>query len=307
MNLPIFTPNFECIKCRFVTANKKDFGRHLLTRKHQMANEANFFTPNEFACKCGKVYKHITSLCKHKKTCETAKNLACQENEEPLGKSDVEPSENNNLIVKLLKQNEEFKDLIVKQNKQLLNQNEKLIELAGKPNTINNTTNNKFNLNVFLNEQCKDALNIMEFVQSLQIEMSELETIGKLGYAEGISKIFLKGLKELDIYKRPIHCSDLKREVLYVKDQDAWEKENDDKTKLKQAIKQIEHKNIKNIPEWINRYPDSKYADSPKNEQYMKIISNSMGGSTNEEDERNYNKIIKKLANEVIIEKEKEK
>jgi hypothetical protein len=283
--MPVF---FRCELCDYNTCKKSQFERHTLTMKHKMKHCCQGSGPKvplerSFGCDCGKTYTDRTGLWKHKKKCN--------------GSIDTK----DQLIMEVLKQNHDFKELISEQNN-------KIMELANKPVIINNTTNNttnnnKFNLNVFLNEKCKDAINIMDFVQSLQIELSELETIGKLGYVEGIGKIFIKGLQQLDVHKRPIHCSDFKREILYVKDQDAWEKDNDDKSKIKQAIKQIEHKNIKNIPEWINKYPDSKYADSPKNEQYMKIISNSMGGSTNEEDEKNFNKIIKKVASEVIIEK----
>jgi hypothetical protein len=299
-----FIPKFfNCDICDYTTRNKKDFSKHLLTRKHiyrtnleqtkspntnecQITN--NLDKKSQFSCRvCNKTYKARNSLWYHEKTCNVIHKQDTQcENKQ----------ETDELIKEVLKQNQEFKELIAEQNN-------KILELSNKPIVINNSTTNKFNLNVFLNEQCKDAVNIMDFVKSLQIELSELESVGKLGYAEGISKIFIKGLKELDVYKRPIHCSDLKRETLYVKDQNAWEKENEDKTKIKQAIKQIEHKNIKNIPDWINQHPDSKYADSPKNDQYMRIISNSMGGATNEEDEKNYNKIIKKLATEVLISK----
>jgi hypothetical protein len=299
-----FIPKFfNCAICDYNTRNKKDFSKHLLTRKHiyrtnleqakspdqnecQLINNSD--KKSQFSCKsCNKTYKARNSLWYHEKTC-----YVIHKHETPCENK----QETDELIKEVLKQNQEFKELIAEQNN-------KILELSNKPIVINNSTTNKFNLNVFLNEQCKDAVNIMDFVKSLQIELSELESVGKLGYAEGISKIFIKGLKELDVYKRPIHCSDLKRETLYVKDQNAWEKENEDKTKIKQAIKQIEHKNIKNIPDWINQHPDSKYADSPKNDQYMRIISNSMGGSTNEEDEKNYNKIIKKLATEVLISK----
>jgi hypothetical protein len=289
---PQFYPCFSCDQCCFKSANKKDFGRHLLTLKHKknlsiitINNKITPKTPDdkitEFKCECGKQYKFASGLSAHKKNCNNKKSSLTK------------------ITNMLVRENKELKEMMAEQNKVIL-------ELAQKQTqTINNNTinNTKFNLNVFLNEQCKDAINIMDFVNSLKLQLNDLENIGSLGYAEGIGKVFIQGLRELDVYKRPIHCSDLKREILYIKDKDSWEKENDEKTKLKQAIKFIEHKNIKNIPEWINKHPDSKFSDSPKNDQYMKIISNSMGGSTNEEDEKNFNKIIKKVASEVIIEK----
>jgi hypothetical protein len=168
---------------------------------------------------------------------------------------------------------------------------------------MNNTTNNKFNLNFFLNEKCKDALNIMEFVNSLQLQLKDLEQTAKLGFVEGISKIFVNGLKELDIHKRPIHCSDIKREVLYIKDEDKWEKENIEKEKITKAIKSDVHKNIKQIPEWVKQNPTCKDSTSKKNDEYLKLISNNMSGIDNEEVETNMNKIIHNISKEVVIEK----
>jgi len=143
----------------------------------------------------------------------------------------------------------------------------------------------------------------MDFVNSLTLKLTDLENIGKLGYSEGISKIFINGLKQLDVFKRPIHCSDLKRETLYVKDENSWEKENDGKAKIKQAIKRIANKNIKQIPEWQKEHPQSQDTTSKKHEEYMKIVGESMGGLNVEEDEKNYNKIIKNVAKEVMIDK----
>jgi hypothetical protein len=180
---------------------------------------------------------------------------------------------------------------------------EKSITMNNSNNTTNNTTNNKFNLNFFLNEQCKDALNIMDFVNSLTLKLTDLENVGKLGYTEGITKIFINGLKQLDVFKRPIHCSDLKREILYIKDDNTWEKENVEKEKIKKAIKTISHNNIKQIPEWQKEYPQSTDITTKKHDQYMKIVGESMGGFTTEENEKYYNKIIKNVAKEVIIEK----
>jgi hypothetical protein len=205
------------------------------------------------------------------------------------------------IITELMKQNEEFKSMLV-------DQNNKILEIASNHsvtnNTLNNTTNNtQFNLNFFLNEQCKDALNIMDFIDSLKIQLSELEAIGKVGYSEGISKIFIRGLKELDIFKRPIHCSDVKRETMYLRDDDTWEKDNEKRDKLKKIINRLADKNIKQIPLWIKENPESNNYDSRKHDEYIKILGQSMGGKTDEEIEKNINKIIKNIAKEVIIEK----
>jgi hypothetical protein len=168
---------------------------------------------------------------------------------------------------------------------------------------INNNSNNKtFNLNVFLNEHCKDAMNIMDFVDSLKLQLSDLESVGKLGFVEGISNIIVKNLKALDVHKRPVHCSDSKREVMYIKDENKWEKENEDKQKLRKAIKRIANKNSKLLPIFKEKYPDCIKSISPYSDQYNKLIIEAMGGSGNE-DFDNENKIIKKIAKEVTIDK----
>jgi hypothetical protein len=199
-----------------------------------------------------------------------------------------------------MKENSEFKEMILEQSKMFM----KISENNG--NSINNNNGNinshnktKFNLNFFLNEQCKDAINIMDFVNDLQVKLTDLENVGKLGYAEGISKIFIKGLKELDVFKRPIHCSDLKREVLYVKDQDAWEKENDENKKIKNAIHHIGSKNIQQITKWVDANPNCKDSESKKNDTYLQIVNQAMGGI----DEKNIEKIIHNISKEVVIEK----
>jgi hypothetical protein len=171
-------------------------------------------------------------------------------------------------------------------------------------NHSNNTTttnNNKFNMNFFLNETCKDAMNLSDFVNSLQITLTDLENVGKLGYAEGISRIFTNGLKELDVSKRPIHCSDLKRETVYVKNENKWEKERD---QLKKAIKQITNKNIKLIPIWKEEYPEHNQYHNKKNDEYLKIMYESMGPTDESEESNSYKKIMKNLAKETIISRE---
>jgi len=303
----LFTPNFYCEKCDFKSCNKKDFARHTETKKHKIMNLVTLsddFThekPNYICDLCSKKYSSRNGLWIHKKKCLENKIEIIKESSEntTIHISNDTPV-SNDIIIELVKQNQEFKQLIIDQNK-------KIIELNGKVNTTinncNNTTNNRFNLNFFLNEQCKDALNIMEFVNSLTVKLTDLENIGKLGYSEGISQIFINGLKQLDVFKRPIHCSDLKREILYVKDQDAWEKENDENAKIKKAIKQIANKNIKQIPEWQKENPQSQDTTTKKHDEYIKIVGESMGGVNFQEDERNYNKIIKNVSKEVLIDK----
>jgi hypothetical protein len=194
----------------------------------------------------------------------------------------------------------------MEQNKQNIELHKQMIELAkeSKVTTINNNCNNKnkFNMNIFLNEKCKDALNIMDFIDSLQLQLKDLEETGRLGYIQGISRIFINGLKELDVSKRPIHCSDIKREVLYVKDQDAWEKDQE-KERVRKAIRKVANKNVMQITDWIKENPDAQDFDSKKNEEYNKIIGESMGGKTDEDNRKIYQKIIRNVAKHVMIEK----
>ena len=173
-------------------------------------------------------------------------------------------------------------------------------------NTTNNiNSNNKaFNLNFFLNETCKDAMNITDFINSIQLNLEDLENTGRRGYIDGISNIILKNLNSIEQHMRPLHCSDTKREILYVKDNNKWEKESDDKPILTKAIKVIANENIKQIGEWRNKNPDCTSSDSRKNDLYLKIVSNSMNGLTEEEGKKNINKIISNVARETIIQKD---
>ena len=201
------------------------------------------------------------------------------------------------LIDYLMKENSEFKQLMIEQNKQMI----ELSKNSGNHNTTN--SNNSFNLNLFLNETCKNAMNIMDFVSQLQVGLKDLEETGRLGFPEGISKIFINGLKQMDISDRPIHCSDSKREVVYIKDKNQWSKEDEDKTILTNAIKHVAHKNMKQISEWTKEHPEFNDSSSKQNDKYLKIVSESMSGSSQEETNKNYNKIIKNIAKETIIDK----
>jgi hypothetical protein len=286
--------NYYCDHCDYITSRKSQWSRHLLTAKHKMDNLDKKKVPSTFKCECGNEYTYQSGLCKHKKRC----NIKMSNFQIPYF------SNNEELIQTIMKENQEVKQLLIEQNM-------KIIELANKNTVINNTTNNNtnntnnnFNLQVFLNVQCKDALNLTEFVDSLQLQISDLEDTGRLGYIDGISKIFINGLKGLDVSERPIHCSDVKRETIYIKDKDIWEKENDERNKLKLAIKTITSKNIRQIPLWQKENPDCFDSSSKKNDKYLKIVSNAMNGLTEEETEKNYNKIISKVAKEMVIQKE---
>jgi len=269
-----------------------------------MTNEDKKIATGYCCDNCGKEYKHRQGLWTHSKKCQkTPKNAdpkTVKNNMQVQSINDM----SNNIIMELLKQNSEFKDLILDQNKIICENNKQIVELAGKGGSYNTNCHNKtFNLQVFLNEQCKDALNITDFVNQIQLQLSDLDMIGRVGYTEGMSKIIVRNLKELDISKRPIHCSDLKREVMYVKDKDAWEKENGENVKIKNAIKFIEHKNVKQLPQWKAANPESDNYDSQRHMDYHKIIIESMGGATNEDENKKREKIIKNIAKEVVIDK----
>ena len=154
-----------------------------------------------------------------------------------------------------------------------------------------------------MNDTCKDAINLVDFVSSLQVKLKDLEETAKIGYTEGVSRIFINGLNELDVNMRPIHCSDAKRETLYIKNNDEWMKEDDTKSSLTKAIKTVSNKNIKQIVEWQKKYPEYKDPESKQNDKYLHMICNSMSGSSDEEQSKNLNKIIKNITKEVIIDK----
>jgi hypothetical protein len=211
-----------------------------------------------------------------------------------------------NMFMEMMKQNNEFKELLVEQGKQLTEQNKQIIELSSKPTTTNNNNNttnnnNNFNLNFFLNETCKDALNITEFVNQLHVGIKDLEETGRLGYADGISKIFINGLKQLEVNQRPVQCSDAKRETIYIKDKNQWEKDDDEKVKLTKAIRSVAHKNIEQISVWTGEHPEYMENNSKYNEKYMKLLYESMPGSTKEESDKNYKKIARNITKESII------
>jgi len=295
-----YAKKFICEKCDFVSNKKNDYNRHILTLKHKRLINTNDFTQfyanqKTYNCECGKQYKHLPSLYKHTKKCSIynsfAQNIFITEN-----KNNIELL--TNLVEKQFKENKELRDILHEQNKIMLIMSEN----AGSITNNINSNNKTFNLNVFLNEQCKDAMNIMDFVDSLKLQLSDLENVGKLGFVEGISNIIVKNLKALDIHKRPVHCSDSKREVMYVKNEDKWEKENEEKNKLRKVIKHIAHKNSKLIPQFKEKYPDCSKSDSKYSDQYNKLVIEAMGGFGNEDIE-NENKIIRKIAKEVTIDK----
>ena len=306
--MPKTSPIFICELCDFKCCKLSNWNSHLLTIKHN-ANEklinANkkLLNPAEtnFTCECGKKFKHNPSLSRHKKKCNFKEKI-----EHSISITNEINEISPEIILNIIKQNQEFKDLLIEQNNKNLELQKQMLEVC-KNNTTNNTTNvnsnNKtFNLQVFLNETCKDAMNIMDFVDSIKIQLSDIESIGELGYVNGMSKLIIKHLNALDENMRPVHCSDPKRDSLYVKDKNVWEKEDPENKKIKKAIKYISNKNICAIPEWRLKYPDCIYSDSLKSDQYNHIVLEAMGGSGDNDDEKAY-KIIKKISKVITIDK----
>jgi hypothetical protein len=282
---PLF--KFVCECCDFRCNNKKDFNKHLMTPKHQKITISTHKSPILFTCTCGREYKFLSGLSRHKKTCQNSTE-----------KKELDSKNENELITFLLKENQEFKQMLMEQNKK---NNELVLELAQKPTTTNNTINNKnkFNINLFLNEKCKDAMNITDFVSSLKLTLQDLEKTAELGYVKGLTNIIVNGLNELDIYKRPIHCSDSKRETLYIKDNNIWEKESEQKQKITRAIKHISIRNAKQVGEWTKENKGYDNSHNKKNDKYLKIVSEANGGEPEE-----INKIKSNVSNHITIDKQ---
>ena len=261
----------------------------------------NYNIMKQYECACGKQFKVSSGLLRHKKVClyvaEDGAQQALTSHETSL----------INTCLSLLKDNKEFKEMMLEQVKQTQAFQKQLLEISKEGrntiiNNTNNTNNNRFNLNVYLNETCKDALNMVDFVNSLRVQLSDLEETGKLGYSNGMSRIFINGLKDMDACKRPIHCSDLKREVLYIKEDNVWEKDTEARDKIKKAIRKIEQKNIQQIPLWIKAHPNCTVSSNRENTSYLKMVLQSTGGA-NPDDDTSIDKIITNIAREVVIDK----
>jgi hypothetical protein len=297
--------SFSCDFCNYRTSKKSDFNKHQLTAKHKrltLANDVSETVNDGFLCAvCSKRYESRVGLWSHKKKCFPVKTA-----EEKL------PDTTTSIILELIKENQEFKSLLIeqmkenqKENKELMNKmaeitHQQLTTPANVTNNNNNTINNnqKFNLNFFLNETCKDAMNIQDFIDSIRVTFEDLNTIGNVGFVNGLSDIFIKQLRDLDVEKRPIHCTDSKRDTIYLKEKDSWNKDDKDKTRLKQIIEKIEYKNVAALHNWCNENPDSKVNNTPNNLLRDKIYLQTLQG-----DETTREKIIKNISREVVIDK----
>ena len=304
---------FSCEKCEFVCSKKSNYDKHNTTRKHIATYNLNNNTynlnnnaeKNIYSCQCGKNYSHRQSLYNHKRICKFIINEVLDENI-------VVDSSNNNIINLLIKENSDFKHIIMDLVKSNTNLQKQMVDVCQKiqpsstatinsnnTNTNTNSHNKTFNLQFFLNEQCKDAMNIEDFVKSIKIEMSDLVRVGKEGYVEGISRIILEKLKTMDIYKRPLHCSDAKRETMYIKENDVWNKDESlNNEKMMQFIKDVDNKNYDFLLKYANEYPEVYQHDSKRNTPYLHMVLQST------RDAERVNKVIKRIIKEVVINKD---
>ena len=297
--IPQKNPKYFCEYCNMKTNNKKDYEKHIMTAKHsKLTNVNNLLTDSsqkdsycDFTCQnCNKEYKSRVGLWKHKKKCNINVISDLDNKDETVDK--------DQLILMLVKQNSE----LIKETSEFKNIMMEVIKNGTHNTTHTNSHNKTFNLQFFLNETCKDAMNIMDFVDSVKLQLSDLENVGKIGYVEGISSIIVKNLNSLDETKRPVHCTDSKREVMYIKDEDKWEKENENKEKMRKVIKHITHKNSKLLNEFKTKHPDCGKSDSRFSDQYNKLIIEAMGGKGDNDLEKE-DKIIRNIAKEVTIDK----
>ncbi len=277
---------FHCVPCDYKCCKQSEYNRHKISAKHQNRTNLNENDANKFICKiCKKMYKARNSLWYHEQKCKPHnENTTC------------ETTELKEIMNYLIKENSDLKtmmlDVVKNSNTIIYN------------NNINNSNNNNksFNLNLFLNETCKDAMNITDFINSIKLQLSDLEKVGEVGYIDGITNIIVKNLKGLDVTQRPIHCTDSKREVLYVKDENKWEKENEENKKIRKAIKHIAYKNTCLLKSFREKHPDCGKSESKYSDQYNKLIIEAMGGKGDDDLEKE-DKIIKKIAKEVVLEK----
>jgi len=331
---------YICELCDYTTSRKSSYDKHLFTAKHTNTttnyNSTTTLQPQVaqiYVCNCGKEYKHHSSLWNHKKKCiiessviindieendeeknelQNNSNMILeilkqnQEFKEMILEKPIPADTNDSLIIELLKQNQDFKNLMIEQNKYMMEQSKQMMELAknaGNTNCNNSTTNNKFNMQIFLNETCKDAMSITEFVNSLVLTFKDLEDLGRYGYTQGITNIFTRGLQATEVSKRPIHCSDIKRLIIYINDTNGWEKDNSSQEKVIQLIKKIAGKNLRQATEWMRINHSMIHGpDSYEQRQYLKMISQWFGG-TDEENVKIYNKIIRNIAPQCYIDK----
>ncbi len=298
--VPKSSLKFSCEKCDFYTSRKSQYDRHLSTNKHKMiVNGSNKVPKNDWICECGKIYKFDSGYYRHKKVCTYQKKES-----DILIKNDNDDIDYKAMFMTMIKDNKELRDSLVNENKQLRNQISELIPKVGNNNNSNNKQ--KFNINVFLNEECKDALTMNEFIDKIRITLDNLIITKNKGLVEGVSNIFIENINKLSLHERPIHCTDIKRETVYIKcdgeendeygGKPHWKKDKDN-IKIKQAFRKVNHLQQKGLKQWTDAYPD--WEDKPKKqEEYLLLINKCTADLSKDKREE---KIVKKLCNEVYL------
>lgn len=292
--------SFHCKKCDYTTSTNCNYKKHCMTAKHMMDTNKSkciivYRNSGDYKCDCGKMYKYSQGLYKHKKTCSLT---YCNKS--------VPSNLTTAMVVELIKENQEFKSMLVEQQKENSILMNKMMEISQNslilPTTINNnntTNNNQFNLNLFLNETCKNAINFTDFIDNIQVTDNDLENNARMGFVDGVTKIIMDNLKQLELNNRPIHCTDVKRETIYVKEENQWEKDNS-KEVIQKGIQEITRKNMCQLSEWRENNPEYEDMETETGEKSIIMQQNSMAGVKRD---AFYPKIIKKIAKETIIDR----
>jgi len=283
----------HCQCCNYNTIHKSDFIKHEKSKKHLLKSQGINETQQHICSNCNKSFLSRSGLWKHQQKCSyTVK----------------EPSNTitSEMFMEFFKQSKELQNVLIEQNKELQN---KLVTMAQNPCIINNNNtmnnnNQQFNLHFFLNETCKDAINITDFVNSLELNVEDFEATGKLGYVEGISRIIINEMKDMEVEKRPMHCTDFKRETLYIKDDNVWIKEDNDKNKFKKVVKKVAQLNLNQFPKWQAKYPDCVKVNTKENDAFIKLSLAALGSRDDEEEEKFMSKITKNVLKEIILDKQ---
>jgi len=294
---------FYCIVCDYTTQRNSQYTRHLMTPKHKLATTETYLvrkSSTHYMCiKCNKLYKNRTGLWKHKKKCnEEIKNENIK-NENTIVDENTIVNEHSmkNFILDIIKNNTDALKEMMEVCKNM-NNTPHISNSINNNNTMTNSNNKTFNLQVFLNEQCKDAMNLSDFMESIQLSLEDLENMEKLGYVECMFKNIFGDMEFISIFGRPFHCSDFKRGIIYIKENGVWEKEEMGYTRLINAIRIVEKKNFKLLKEWTEKHPSFSDYNSPYNDKYVKLFGETMNG-----DKHNLAKLIRKLSKECVIDK----
>ena len=312
--------SYNCEICDYISSNRSDYERHLMTRKHQ--ENANYHTKtppsttDPYTCaSCKKVFKHRTSIYKHKPICPGSQVVTETTNATTTVSAIPASVGTEQYLCEVITKNQELTAamiMLIQQNTELQSKMMEICKSGGlgggvsnshntNTNSLNTTNNNQqYSMNFFLNEQCKDAMNMKDFVNSIQLNMTDMENVGRLGYVEGMSNILIDNLQKTDVYKRPVHCSDVKRETLYVKDDNKWEREEPNHPKMVNAVLAVEQKNVALVSEWAKAHPSCMNSHTRENETYFKLSK----AVTDGDKEGNIAKVIRRVAKKVVIEKE---